>query len=746
MELQEIEKLLQEAEAEVQDGRCDRADRIGEHILEQIKGKEHLAIEAHTLKMLGASAYYQGHLSKGIKLSEQCLKLYNALNDRLNQAKVLNNLGTLLLRRGQSEKALNYLKESCQIYQELDTPELLASTLHNLASLYHHHAKYNEAIEIYRKVIAVYLESGSPEDGIESMINIGHICLRTLDISSAYDYYFQALQTSQRYHKLREERNALVALGILQSEIGEFSESLEFLERGLRVAEKIGEKPGIAYVQSQIGIVYRSLEKYKEAETCFNIAIELYAKEGFYTSYAKTLNSLGRLFILTDRYEEATQTFEQARNIARQHSFPSAELVALHGLGEAMVSLQRYEEGLNHYTECLELTNQIDLDERVVDVLGSIGNLYAMKGWSRYNAQQAEEYLLKSIEQNKEENANAHLCNLYHALSNLYAGESRWEEALEHYTRYHELERKVLSEKAQKKALIMESSRKLAVIEKEQEITRKKNAELEERNKIIRNKNIELESLNGRLTRLNREKNEFLGIAAHDLKNPLSSITLQTTLLERELHIKETEEIATTLVNIRSRTQGMLSLITRILNINAIESEAEELECYRFDLSEAVKRVVEDSIPQARNKSIELVFIGESTPVMADRPSVMQVAENLLSNGIKYTPHSGRIEVRIWKEGKKGRLSVRDTGPGIAKEEMGRLFERYHRLSSQPTGGESATGLGLSIVKRLVENMNGMVWCESTIGKGCCFIVELPSTLSIEETTDTLAVVQQEPT
>jgi signal transduction histidine kinase len=109
-------------------------------------------------------------------------------------------------------------------------------------------------------------------------------------------------------------------------------------------------------------------------------------------------------------------------------------------------------------------------------------------------------------------------------------------------------------------------------------------------------------------------------------------------------------------------------------------------------------------------------------------PSVLvQVLENLVSNAVKYSPPGKDIFVRLKKMPDAVRCEVQDEGPGLSAEDQKKLFGKFARLSAKPTGGEHATGLGLSIVKKMVEAMNGQVWCESEPGRGALFIVQFPT-------------------
>jgi signal transduction histidine kinase len=132
---------------------------------------------------------------------------------------------------------------------------------------------------------------------------------------------------------------------------------------------------------------------------------------------------------------------------------------------------------------------------------------------------------------------------------------------------------------------------------------------------------------------------------------------------------------------------------------------------------------------QAKSKNIHIFVHNTATvsTVLADEQAVIQVLDNLISNAVKYSPHGKQVFVRVLRNAQNVRVEVQDEGEGISEADMTKLFGKFARLSARPTGGEHSTGLGLSIVKKMVEAMNGRVWCESELGKGATFIVKLPS-------------------
>ncbi len=246
---------------------------------------------------------------------------------------------------------------------------------------------------------------------------------------------------------------------------------------------------------------------------------------------------------------------------------------------------------------------------------------------------------------------------------------------------------------------------------------------------LLESQNDRLMDVNRSLVELNNEKNEFLGIVAHDLKNPLSSILLGIDMLDRYRDKMPVEQQRKKLVDIRHTSQRMQAIITNLLDINAIETGKFNLSPVQFNFSEAVEKMVEDYHERATEKNILLNFSSEesSAIAMADPNATSEILDNLISNAVKYSPHDKRVWVSVHLGNDAVACRVRDEGPGLSEEDKQKLFGKFQRLSAKPTGGEHSTGLGLSIVKKLAEAMRGNVWCESELGHGATFVVELPT-------------------
>ena len=171
----------------------------------------------------------------------------------------------------------------------------------------------------------------------------------------------------------------------------------------------------------------------------------------------------------------------------------------------------------------------------------------------------------------------------------------------------------------------------------------------------------------------------------------------------------------------------MRDLITNLLDANAIEQGKFISNIERCDFGALVRQCVENNRVTASRKQIEIrVSDAADVFVKADKNATMQILDNLLSNAINYSPPGRAVQVEAGTEGAMAWVTVKDSGPGLSEADQKKLFQKFTRLSARPTAGESSNGLGLSIVKRLAEAMMGTVRCNSVLGSGATFVLQLP--------------------
>ena len=212
---------------------------------------------------------------------------------------------------------------------------------------------------------------------------------------------------------------------------------------------------------------------------------------------------------------------------------------------------------------------------------------------------------------------------------------------------------------------------------------------------------------------------------AHDLKNPLGTILMLSKYIQKDETISElTKESVNDIV---ITANGMFELIKALLEFNRYDSQTFVLEKKLLNFSENIHHVLKRYVHHVEKKNMTIqTSLDETIHVMGDAIILQGIVDNLFSNALKYSHLGAEITVSLRRNKERCRFEVTDQGPGISQEEMKKLFKKFQKLSARPTGEEHSTGLGLASAKKFVELHDGAIWCESLIGRGSTFIVEIP--------------------
>ena len=239
--------------------------------------------------------------------------------------------------------------------------------------------------------------------------------------------------------------------------------------------------------------------------------------------------------------------------------------------------------------------------------------------------------------------------------------------------------------------------------------------------------NQQLAQRNSELHALDRLKDEFVALVSHELRTPLTSIIGYVSALRRGRAGALAQEQLQLLDVVERNAKRLVGLVSDLLVAAKADAGKLELEPQAFALDKLVEEAVESARPVAEERQIELKLThSASAPVFADRSRIVQVLDNLISNGLKFTPAGGRVEIELSTNGSAAKLSVQDTGIGIPAGEQEQLFRRFFRASTATSREIQGTGLGLSIVKTLIDLHGGSIAVESQEGTGTTFTVTMP--------------------
>ena len=223
-------------------------------------------------------------------------------------------------------------------------------------------------------------------------------------------------------------------------------------------------------------------------------------------------------------------------------------------------------------------------------------------------------------------------------------------------------------------------------------------------------------------------KGDLVSMVSHELKAPLSALLMQLSVVLDGLAGDITTKQKELLGKAKERTKRMIALVNDLLDLRRIEEGKAVVEIKPLDLGEILHRSIDIMTLSSKDKNINFdVNIAEGLPLLSgDRTGIEAVFVNLISNAIKFTPNRGRVEVELKKSGKDLRIKVVDTGIGIEKADIDHIFDRFYRIKTEQTKSVGGSGLGLYIVKAIVDAHNGTIHVESKVGEGSMFIVSLP--------------------
>jgi len=228
------------------------------------------------------------------------------------------------------------------------------------------------------------------------------------------------------------------------------------------------------------------------------------------------------------------------------------------------------------------------------------------------------------------------------------------------------------------------------------------------------------------LAEIDKLKDEFISIASHELRTPVTALVGYLELLKGKIPPNLIPTLQVELDTLDMLTKDLGNLINELLDVSRIEQGRLQVKPEETDINEVAKKVIDSLMPQASGKGLKLIFTPNEIPkIMTDPDRVRQVLVNLIGNSVKYTL-KGEVKVAIGIKDKFVEINISDTGIGIPPEELPKLFGKFHRVQDKQTQEVRGTGLGLWITKQIVELLGGKIYAQSIYGSGSTFTLTLP--------------------
>jgi signal transduction histidine kinase/Tfp pilus assembly protein PilF len=671
----ETVNLLNELSGAVRSSEPDRSLKLSEEAIKLAEKNNYSKGQAIGLWNKGVAYRLISEYSAALKNFDESIKILKELGDIKEQGKVLNSAANVYANTGDYDNALKYLEESLRLSQSVNDSEIAASILSNIGVIYQETGDYPASLEHYFKSILAYeeLEMQIPEMVLN---NIGVVYHQLGDYPTALEYYFKSLDLALQKKNKLDEGFALLNIAVVFGEMKEHEKALQYLTKSLVILQELGNKHGESDVLRNIGVAYQGLEEYEKAlEFQFKV-LKVREEISDISGKADTLIHIGEIYYETGRLTNAEKYFKDALRLSWETGNRVFESLALLKLGKLSFKQKDYENGFN--------------------------------------------FLFEGLKYAESRNAQKEMLEIHRALYEGYKLTGDIAKSLKHHEKFYTIEKEISNLEADRKLKSLTIRYQIQTADKERKIA------LREK-EIFRLKNVELADMNKELKHINDEKNLFLGIAAHDLKNPIAGILSLTKKIRNNYDTLKKEGIIDFSIEIEKASEKMLELVTKVLDITAIESGRRNFQFEEFDPAVLAQRVVLDYRQRSEAKQIQIIFLhDEKLKINTDKAALRQILDNLISNAVKFSPFGKNVYVNVKNSDGFIRFEIKDEGPGLTESDKKKLFEKFTRLSAQPTGGENSSGLGLSIAKNLAEALGAGIQCISQPDEGALFVVKFP--------------------
>lgn len=569
----------------------------------------------------------------------------------------------------------------------------------------------DKALEEALKIEGIAREKKSEPLLAKSLLLSGRIYYRSTVYDKSLEKTLEALPLCSSMGMQNEEADCRNLIAVCQYKYGDYAESLKNAFESLKLTRKTKNKILESTCCNTIGNCYLHLQEFDNALEYLNLALKI--KDELFDEKGRSmiLINLGNVYFGKEEYQLAEKYYNEGLEIKKKLQDFQGVLICYNNLGNVAADYYKdVDKALEYYNESLKISKDHEYDYYTAEIYFLLGSTsYNFKNYDK-----AIEYLNACGEIAFKNNYKQIISNMNDVLALLYYDTKDFEKAYEHYSKKYQLFLETYHESSKSKIEYLNVLHKVELVQQEAEFHRTVNEELK--------------TMNEKLVELNNEKNEFLGMAAHDLKNPLSAISLSVSALRKLKDKYSPEQIDRKLEQIELTSMRMQDIIKNFLDINAIESGRINLSRKEVNIIEVLEKVISDNTVLTERKGIKIKTVCDfdKLVILGDFMGLNEVFENLFSNSVKYSPLKSEVTVKCEKDLLKQHVIVSfiDEGVGIKEEEMPKLFKKFSKLSTKPTAGENSTGLGLSIVKKLIESMEGEVWCESVYGEGSNFRVK----------------------
>lgn len=637
--------------------------------------------------------------------------------------KLLVDIGFSLQSENPKE-AIKYLDEAIDLAKETNQSWSLADAYFNKGVALWHLGDITESDHQYELAIPIYEELNDSLSLIKVFNSQAINQNLKGNVEQTFKIFFQSLDYARKVGDRTTIVNSLVNIGITYDNNGDFNNGLKYYFEALKLAEE-NDKATTALLQSYIAEIYLTLKDNAKAEEYLKKAVENSLISNDTKSLIWAYSSLGKLEMEKRNFIQAEKYFKESLSLAEKTDFKLEIIHSLTDLGKYYLTIKRLLEAEEYLKQALVFAKELNSLSDLNVIYGALANLY----FDKKNFKEAFEYH-----------------KIYKTLSDSLFALSNNEQITELKTKYElkriENESEQLKHENELQRKIIVSQRTIALI-----ISLFAIASiifiwilLRNRNKILKTKNElflkheevdiqrkEISQKNDELANLNATKDKYFSIIAHDLRNPIAAFVNISDLLEQDFDRLTDLEKKEIIAQMNISSKNLIMLLENLLTWARISNNKIRLYPEELILSDVIESAITPYLQAAQNKKINIVTaFSNHFIITSDKFMIQTIVGNLVNNAIKFSNSLSEIVVSLKENKDSYILSVKDQGIGIEESQLRNIFLLGETQSGRGTMGESGTGLGLVLVKDLVELLKWKIEVKSKINSGTEFLITIP--------------------
>ncbi len=594
--------------------------------------------------------------------------------------------------------ALESAQLALKTAQSINNKQLQANALNYIGVIYRNLGGYDKALAVYSEALKLAEDTRDSAQIAYSLNNIGGIYRLEGNNKIALEYILKALKIFERNKNKQGISYCTINIGLIYRRQQEYSKALEYLNYTLKIRGEINDKPGkalalnqIAEVNMDMGAIDKALKYYYQVEREYQ---EIDDKKGLAATWG---GIAGVLFILED-YKQALNYRLRALDLSVKINYFEGQVTSYNNLGKIYFHLGQTAKAEENYRKAYKIASGMKEVYLKLECYKFMTEYYELKNDSKKALLFGKKYYMLKDSLTRREN-----------IEMIYQYEAN--------------------------QLNMKNENDKLLLQKENEISKKQTQYLLGLiiivlifSFIFYRKAIKTKVLNKNLSQLNKLKDKFFGIIAHDLRNPFNVLLGFSEILEKDFHKMPDEEKMEIIKEIRIASKNNYQLLENLLSWANSQTGAVPFNQKKINLLEIVLDTQALYVTAAKNKSVIIENqINDSIAVKADADMLKSILRNLISNAVKFSNSSGKIVISAKHSGEYVTTCINDSGIGIPEEKIKTLFVMEKVSTTFGTAGEAGTGLGLMLCKEFVEKNGGKIWIESSPGIGSKFCFTIPA-------------------